>query len=91
MSDRQLARDPELVDRDTLDSLLENAGHLFITFDPKPPAEGIETAKPTAEILAGIAARLTETQIDALAAAAVVPHYMSAPFVTAAKKKPRRG
>ncbi|MFT4547570.1 MAG: tRNA threonylcarbamoyladenosine biosynthesis protein TsaB [Pseudoalteromonas tetraodonis] len=86
VTDRQLARAPELISKDALAELLENEFH-FITFDPKPPAEGIGVTNPTAQILAGIASTLTEAEINKLAAAPVTPHYMSAPFVTPPKKK----
>jgi tRNA threonylcarbamoyl adenosine modification protein YeaZ len=86
VKNRQLARDPELIDGEALAVLLEHDFH-FITFDAKPPAEGIEITAPTAEILGGIAAKLDGARIDKLTAAPVVPHYMSAPFVTTAKKR----
>lgn len=89
VEDRQLVRDPELIDRPTLEQLLRCEGRRFITFDAQAPATGIEVTKPSAEILARIAERLTPAQVEALAAAPVVPHYMGAPFVTAAK--PRKG
>jgi tRNA threonylcarbamoyladenosine biosynthesis protein TsaB len=86
VKNRQLARAPELIAKDALAVLLENDYH-FITFDPEPPAEGIEVTTPSAEILGGIAAVMDESEIESLAAAPVVPHYMSAPFITTAKKK----
>ena len=89
VKNRKLERDPELIDKETLVALLENDFRL-ITFDPKPPADGVEITTPTAKILAGIAGTLTAPEIDALAAAPVVPHYMSAPFVTTPKAKPPR-
>ena len=86
IEDRQLARDPELIGAGALAELLKH-DHQFVTFDPRPPALGIEITKPNAGILAAIAAGLTDSQIESLAAAPVVPHYMSAPFVTTAKKR----
>ncbi len=84
---RQLLHPPELIDRDALDQLLENEGHRFVTFDAEPPAPGIERSHASAEILARLAAALTEAEIEDLASAPVMPHYMSAPFVTQAKKR----
>ena len=88
VASRELIREPQLVDRAALELLLEDT-HRFITFDPEPPADGITITKPSAEVLARIAAELTESEIDTLAAAPTVPHYMSAPFVTTPKKRAR--
>ena len=86
VKDRQLIRDPELIDREALEALLQR-DHYLITFDAKPPAEGIEIRTPAAEILGSIALQMSESEVEALAAAPVVPHYMSAPFVTTPKKR----
>jgi tRNA threonylcarbamoyladenosine biosynthesis protein TsaB len=83
---RQLARDPELIDAAALGRLLQDDLR-FYTFDLAPPAGGIAVTNPSARILAGIAARLSDPEIATLAGAPVVPLYMSAPFVTAAKKR----
>ena len=88
VTNRALVREPELIDGEALTALLEKEFHI-ITFDPTPPAQGIECSKPKAEILAGIAAKMADSEIDSLAALPVVPHYMSAPFVTTPKKKVR--
>ena len=87
VADRQLVRPPELIDREALDKLLQAERQPFVTFDAEPPAPGIETSHASAQILAQLAGSLTESEIEALAAAPVVPHYMGAPFVTQAKKR----
>ena len=83
---RKLAREPELIDRDALDGRLAG-GHHLVTFDPIPPAAGIEVTRPSATILAAIANGLGAAELEALASAPVIPHYMGAPFVT----QPRPG
>ncbi len=85
VEDRKLRRDPELIGRETLAQLAGGNRHL-LTFDPSPPAPGIEITRPNAAILASIASALDEAEIDALANAPVIPHYMSAPFVTAPRE-----
>ena len=82
---RRLVREPELIDREELTARLGDDRHL-ITFDPSPPAPGITVTRPSATILASVAEQLGEAEIEALASAPVVPHYMSAPFVTMPKK-----
>jgi len=85
VEDRKLRRDPELIDRETL-AQLANGNRLLLTFDPSPPAPGIEITRPSAAILASIASALDDAEIDALASSPVIPHYMSAPFVTAPRE-----
>ena len=89
VENRQLLSAPKLIDREQLETLA-TAGN-SLTFDPKPPTEGIQVTRPSAKILATIAAALPPEEIATLAAAPVVPHYMSAPFVTPPKKKTSRG
>ena len=89
VSDRQLVKDPELVDSEKLSSLVASPDLPLVTFDRTPPAgdERFVLTRPTASNLGQIALILTEPEIEALASAPVVPHYMSAPFVTQPKKR----
>ena len=87
---RQLIGEPELIDAEELASRMSSEEEQFVTFDKTPPAgggAGFTITRPTAEILGGIAATLTKTEIETLASGPVVPYYMSAPFVTAPKKR----
>lgn len=61
----------------------------WFTFDEKPPLDlaNVSKVKPSANILATIASRMTEEEIKTLSAVLMEPVYLSAPFVTPAKKK----
>ena len=87
VAERQLVAPPELIDRETLDRRLAGDDHRWISFDADPPAPGIGTSRPDAGVLAELAAALSEPEIETLNSTPVVPHYMSAPFVTKAKKR----
>jgi len=89
VSDRKLARSPQLINDEELERLLSDGERQFVTFDKVAPAGNsrFTLTRPTAEILGGIASTLTDAEIEALAAAPVVPHYMGAPFVTMPKKR----
>jgi len=60
----------------------------WFTFDEMSPLglANISMVRPSASILAGIAARMTGEEIKTLSAVLMEPLYLSTPFVTTAKK-----
>lgn len=65
------------------------ADRRWFTFDEKPPMGlgNVSTVKPSACILATIAASMVESEIKTLTTVLMEPVYLSAPFVTTAKKR----
>lgn len=61
----------------------------WFTFDEKPPMglADVGMTRPSASMLAAIAAGMSAEEIKTLSAVLMEPVYLSAPFVTTAKKK----
>lgn len=61
----------------------------WFTFDEKPPMDLsiVRMVKPSACVLAKLAAGMSEAEIKTLSTALMEPVYLSAPFVTTAKKR----
>ncbi len=84
-----LIEDVEQMDKTSFEARhLTHAEMPWFTFDEKPPLDmaNVSTVKPSASILAMIAAKKTTEEIATLAAVLMEPVYLSAPFVTPAKK-----
>jgi tRNA threonylcarbamoyl adenosine modification protein YeaZ len=79
-----------LMDAGALAALHESdGGSCWITFDEKIPAhlEGVRCVRPSASHLATLASRFSGEELRARGAAALEPVYLSAPFITQAKKR----
>lgn len=88
VKDGKLLEDVVQMDKESFESRQQTlAGKPWFTFDEKPPLglADVRMAKPSARILATIAAGLSEGEIKSLSAALMEPVYLSAPFVTPAK------
>jgi tRNA threonylcarbamoyladenosine biosynthesis protein TsaB len=87
---RDLTAEPELVDAEKFSSVLETIeGPVFTADEHVADAfEEITLCYPAASQLARAAAQLTADEIVNLSAKPVEPHYLRAPFITVAKKKP---
>lgn len=80
----------EQMDKESFESRhLRLADKPWFTFDEKPPMEltNVGMVKPSACILATIAAGFSEAEIKSLSTVLMEPVYLSAPFVTPAKKR----
>jgi tRNA threonylcarbamoyladenosine biosynthesis protein TsaB len=86
VSDGRIIEGPELM---KLPELVVRLSDPAFTFDAHFPVEGVVCAAPSARWLARRAAALSESEINALAAATPEPVYLHEAFVTT--PRPRRG
>ncbi len=86
----RLLEDVAQMDRESFESRHQMlAGKPWFTFDEKPPLEfvNVSAVKPSACTLANLAARMSEAEIKTRSSVLMEPVYLSAPFVTPAKKR----